>query len=158
MSLTSLTRICRWIHWFLKKKYLQDISPFCGAIHVLHIPWDSPLVWHLLTSWCPAWQLSHSLQHTREQALVGVKNGTYDAAAQSMKPGRCSTDWAMPARHWIGWQKMLSKWFDSRISSVEGQCSNHYMDNYVIYNNREWITTIQMMSGQNRNIAQSLNC
>ena len=31
-----------------------------GGVHVtLHVPWDSPLVWHLLTSWWPAWQLSH---------------------------------------------------------------------------------------------------
>ena len=26
--------------------------------YVLHVPWDSPLVWHLLTSWQPAWWLS----------------------------------------------------------------------------------------------------
>ena len=32
---------------------------------------DSPLVWHLLTSWWPAWQLSHFNPRTCEQALVG---------------------------------------------------------------------------------------
>ena len=30
-----------------------------GIPVMLHVPWDSPLVWHLLTSWWPAWQLSH---------------------------------------------------------------------------------------------------
>ena len=36
-----------------------------GGIWVtLHIPWDSPLVLHLLTSWQPAWLLSWSLPHT----------------------------------------------------------------------------------------------
>ena len=29
-----------------------------GICVTLHVPWDSPLVWHLLTSWRPAWQLS----------------------------------------------------------------------------------------------------
>ena len=29
------------------------------GVHVmLHVPWDSPLVWHLPTYWRPAWQLS----------------------------------------------------------------------------------------------------
>ena len=30
-----------------------------GICVTLCIPWDSPLVWHLRTSWQPAWQLSH---------------------------------------------------------------------------------------------------
>ena len=63
------------------------MSPFCGAtdtpvlnfgwcllwvskpewatlfelveVYMLHVPWDSPLVWHLPTSWWPVWQPSH---------------------------------------------------------------------------------------------------
>ena len=27
--------------------------------YMLHVPWDSPVVWHLPTSWWLAWQLSH---------------------------------------------------------------------------------------------------
>ena len=30
-----------------------------GVCVTLHVPWDSPLVWHLPTSWQPAWQPSH---------------------------------------------------------------------------------------------------
>ena len=40
---------------------------------------DSPLLWHLLTFWQPAWQLSHSHPHTCKQALVGLK--THAAAS-----------------------------------------------------------------------------
>ena len=29
-----------------------------GIRLTLHVPWDSPLVWHLSTSWQPAWQPS----------------------------------------------------------------------------------------------------
>ena len=32
--------------------------PSFVEVYMLHIPWDSPLVQHLLTSWWPAWQLS----------------------------------------------------------------------------------------------------
>ena len=76
-----------WIVFF--KKFLQDMSPFYGATDApvldfwwrllwvskperaalfelsrgicvtLHVPWDSPLLRHLPTSWQPAWQLSH---------------------------------------------------------------------------------------------------
>ena len=58
--------------------------------YMLHVPWDSPLVGHLLTSWQPSWQLSQSLPHTCDQALVGLEWETYHV--------RGSTDWAMPAR------------------------------------------------------------
>ena len=35
-----------------------------GVRVTLHIPWDSPLVLHLPTSWQPAWPLSWTLPHT----------------------------------------------------------------------------------------------
>ena len=66
--------------------FLKFLEPFCGATntpvldfwwfssgfqglsgqpyshlaeaYVLHIPWDTPLVWHLPTSWRPVWQPS----------------------------------------------------------------------------------------------------
>ena len=37
---------------------------------------DSPLAWHLLISWQPAWQLSYSDPHTCKQKLVGLKSGS----------------------------------------------------------------------------------
>ena len=78
--------ICQ-IAYPLFKTFLEDVSPFCGAtdtpvldfwwhllwiskpewvlpysslveVYMLHVPWDSPLVWQLPTSWHPAWQLS----------------------------------------------------------------------------------------------------
>ena len=50
----------------------QPLSCLAEA-YILHIPWDSPLVQHLLAAE-PAWQLSCSLRHTCEQALVEVWN------------------------------------------------------------------------------------
>ena len=40
---------------------------------MLHGPRDLPLMCHLLTSWQPAWQLSHSLSRACEQVLMGLK-------------------------------------------------------------------------------------
>ena len=46
-----------------------------GGVRVaLHIPWDSPLVLHLLTSWQPAWLPSWSLPHTCE-GIGGSQTG-----------------------------------------------------------------------------------
>ena len=38
----------------------QSGQPYSNLaeVYILHIPWDSPLVWHLPTSWQPAWQPS----------------------------------------------------------------------------------------------------
>ena len=49
---------------------------------MLHIPRDSSLVRHLLTSWQAGWQLSRSLPHTYDQATVGLKWETYRANIQ----------------------------------------------------------------------------
>ena len=94
-------------------KFLEDISPFCGAtdttcfgllvtfaigfkarvdplacmlccLHATESS-DSPLVWHLLTSWL----LSRSHPCTCEQAL------DWDLLGVQCSPGRRSTDWAM---------------------------------------------------------------
>ena len=53
---------------------------FGRGIHLIHVPWDSPLVWHLLTSWQPALQLDHYLTHKWEQALVRLETVAYRAA------------------------------------------------------------------------------
>ena len=52
--------------------------------------------WHLLTSWWPSWQESHSHPHTCKQALVGLETRTYCTTTQSVRPGRCCTNWAIP--------------------------------------------------------------
>ena len=82
------------IWWHLFWVQSQSGQPYLHLVetYVLHVPWDSTLVWHLLTSWQPIWQLSRSLPHTCELALVRFETGTYGAA------DKCSTDWAMPAQ------------------------------------------------------------
>ena len=85
---------------FFEKK-LEDISPFNGATntpvldfwwhllwvskpewtalfaetYMMYIPWHSPLVKHLLTSWLPPWQLSD----TCEEVLVWLKSRIYSS-------------------------------------------------------------------------------
>ena len=52
---------------FFKLKY---ISLFCWATDTpvlnfwLHLSWDSPPVWHLLTYWWPVWQPNYTFPHT----------------------------------------------------------------------------------------------
>ena len=66
-----------WGHWYpcfgllvtsplgFKAKVGSALFALGGGVQVtLHIPWDSPLVLHLLTSGQPAWLLSWSLPHT----------------------------------------------------------------------------------------------
>ena len=48
-----------WSPLGFKARVGSALFELSGGVHVtLYIPWDSPLVWHLLTSWWPAWQLS----------------------------------------------------------------------------------------------------
>ena len=95
-------------------RILEVLSPFCGATdtpvldfwwhllgfkarvsRLIHIrQWytcyafpDSPLLWHLLTSWWPVWLPSYSLPHICEQALVGLETRTYRAATHSKRSG-----------------------------------------------------------------------
>ena len=91
---------CKILLWFKivsSRFQSQSGQPYSHltATYMLRIPWDSPLVWHLPTSWWPAWQLSHSLPHTCEQALVGLETGICRVLPLW---GRHSTNWAMPAR------------------------------------------------------------
>ena len=99
-------RICQWRGdcYFQDTLFFQKVledSPFCRAcfgllvtstlsfktrvdplvcvFHCLHVSSDSPLVWHLLTSWQPAWQPSCSQPLTYEQALVGHETRIYHA-------------------------------------------------------------------------------
>ena len=108
-------------------KFLEDMSPFCGAIDTpvsdfwWRLLWVSKPEWVLPYSslveaymlcytfpeihlWCDTcWPLGgqHGSQvisstHTCE-ALVGLETGSYHATAHSVRSGRCSTDWAIPA-------------------------------------------------------------
>ena len=66
-----------WGHWYpcfgllvtsplcFKARVSSALFTLGGVIRVtLHIPWDSPLVLHLLTSWQLTWLLSRFLPHT----------------------------------------------------------------------------------------------
>ena len=62
-------------------------TTFCTSVDVssgVQSQCGQPLVWHLLTSWWLACQLSHSLPCTCKQAMVGLKTGIFcaDAASQ----------------------------------------------------------------------------
>ena len=68
-----------WGHWYpcfgllvtsplgFKARVGSALFTLGGGVQVaLHVPWDSTLVLHLLTSWRPAWLPSRSLPHTCE--------------------------------------------------------------------------------------------
>ena len=98
-----------WPSWHSKLGRTSLISPFLGwlkplflssgdvcpgfqsqgappHLHVCHPhateSSDSPLVWHLLKSWQPALQLSHSHPHTCKQVLVGLETRIYCACCR----------------------------------------------------------------------------
>ena len=58
----------------------------------------SSLLWYLLTSWQPAWQLSWSLPHTWDQALVGLKTETYGATDEDYR-----LSYADAAHSWVSY-------------------------------------------------------
>ena len=87
-----------------------------GVCVTLHVPWDSPLVQHLPTCWRPAWQPSH-LFHIPAKHWCNSKPGaimppltvwdqahalppelSWSVTSHNVRSGRCSTDWAIPAR------------------------------------------------------------
>ena len=55
--------------------------------YVLHVPWDSPLVWHLLDLLVTSMVAEPSLPRTCEE-LVGLKTRSCHAAAHSVRSGR----------------------------------------------------------------------
>ena len=74
-----------WGHWYpcfglpvtsplgFKARVGSALFELSRGIRVtLHIPWDSSLVWHLLTSWQPAWQPSRLFQAMR--GIGGTRN------------------------------------------------------------------------------------
>ena len=56
-----------WWHLWISKPEWAALFTLGGGVHVTH-PWNSPLVWHLPTSWQPAWQPLCSLPCTCELA------------------------------------------------------------------------------------------
>ena len=60
----------------------QSGQPYLSLteVYMLHVPRDSPLVWHLLTSWWPAWQPSCSFPRNCDQTLMRLKTGIYHAS------------------------------------------------------------------------------
>ena len=47
---------CFWTSGDISGFQIQSGQPYLhfAEVYMLHVPWDSPLVWHLLTSWGPA--------------------------------------------------------------------------------------------------------
>ena len=101
----------------------QNGQPYLKLAEVyildLHVPWDPPLVWHLLTSWQWAWQLSCSLPHTSKQALVGLKTDIYHATAHSVRPGRQMIYWlayaGLAGREYLCQAKWGCKYFFRKL-------------------------------------------
>ena len=96
------------VSYEFKSQNGQPYSHLAEA-YMFHVPLDSPLVQHLLTSRWPTWQPSHSLPHTckQMQGLVGLKTGIYCAEDEH------SADWAMPA------QQKLNKFEHARDGRTE---------------------------------------
>ena len=88
----------RWHLILVSKPEWAALFTLSRSKHVEHF-WDSHLVQHLLSSWWPAWQPSHSVPCTCKQAFVGLETSTYQATTHSMRPGSRSTDWATPVCH-----------------------------------------------------------
>ena len=96
--------------------FLEDISPFGGHWWPYFglLPWVSkpgwipllayfvtsvsPLVWHLITSWWPVWQLNHFDPHICAQTLVGLSPGCSMLLPHGKWLDRRSTDWAKQTR------------------------------------------------------------
>ena len=64
---------------------------------------DSPLVWHLLTAWQPAWWLSHFVY----KYWWGSSPGLGMLLPHSMWQNRCSTDWAKQARSKLNFSRTI---------------------------------------------------
>ena len=108
----------------------QSVQPYsCSVeVHVLHIPCDSPLVWHLLTFWQPAWQPSQSFPHTCEKELVELETGTYCAADE------CSINWTLPA--WLisinfHWRPETEYWYFRQKLEKFLQAANVFLPNFA---------------------------
>ena len=98
-------------------KILEGMSPFCGATDTLDLWWR--LLWVSKPEWAgtcvtcslrftsgvtPADLLAASMVAKPFlpctcKALVGLETGSYHAAAHSVRSGRRSTDWAIPANN-----------------------------------------------------------
>ena len=128
-----------------ESKMLKDISPFVGPpipmfltsddicsgfqsqsgqpylhlakVYMLHVPWHSPLVWHLPTCWWPAWQHANLFPWP---GIGGLGQETYHTT------GRCSTDWAT-FECW-NWTRDIVEWWQGSthkcFSSSRSSCLN----------------------------------
>ena len=104
------------LHWF--QSQIGQLHLHLAEAYMIHVPWDSPLVQHLPTSW----QWSHSLSHTCEQALVGLETGIYCAATSKCKTRQTlyQLSWAILTVK-IVWVMGLFSFKEA--SSVDGKCS-----------------------------------
>ena len=108
-----------WGHWYpyfgllvmsplgFKARVGSALFQLSGGIRVtLHIPWDSPLVRHLPTSWQPAWQLSR-LFHIPARHWWDSKLGAI-MPPLTVWDQADTTDWAIPARLHV-WEFFLAR-------------------------------------------------
>ena len=108
-----------WGHWYpyfgllvtsplgFKARVGSALFELSGGIRVtLHIPWDSPLVRHLPTSWRPAWQLS-CLFHIPARHWWDSKLGAIMSPLMVWDQAD-TTDWAIPARLHV-WKFFLDR-------------------------------------------------
>ena len=134
-----------WGHWYPCFWTSDDVSsgfqsqsgqPYLHLVeaYILHILWDSPLVWHLLTSWQPAWQLSQSLPYTWNQALVGIKQETYHST------GECSIDLAMPGSLPMN----IFLFHRNCISQSHGMAGNCKAGGFQCYSQSHWLLSYQL--------------
>ena len=78
---------------------------YLAEVYMLRIPWDSPLVWHLLTSWQPAWQSSCLI-------LIPVRHLWDLNFLMTLKiPHKC-IGWG----HF--WNMSLSRWFKFTVKTT----------------------------------------
>ena len=100
-----------WGHWYpyfgllvmsplgFKARVGSALFELSGGICVmLHIPWDSPLVWHLPTSWQPAWQPSRLFHIPARHWWDSNRELSCCHSQCEIRQAWRSTDWAIPAR------------------------------------------------------------
>ena len=96
----------------------QPYSSLAEA-YVLQVPWNSPLVWHLPTSWQPAYL----------QGIGGTRNRELSCRCSQcqIRQARRSTDWAIHSSRvflmtylwliiflWLSWQSIFNSYFPFR--------------------------------------------
>ena len=73
-----------WCLLLTSQGWIEQPYSHLVEVYALHVRWNSPLVWHQLTSWWPAWQPSWSHPRTCK-VLVGLETGTHHATGLTVQ-------------------------------------------------------------------------